>query len=77
MRLRKKWWGEEKTRFEKIKKELTIEQLAEYLEDFSDGYCYEMCQKKTGNKYKCPYEDNPDCRGCIFEWLNMEVNDGE
>ncbi len=67
------------TRFEKIKQELTIEKVAEYLEDEGDGYCYEVCEKKTGNRYKCPHQDkNPrPCFDCAIEYLSEEVKDDE
>lgn len=63
------------TRFEKIKQNLTIEQVVEYLNKHSDGYCYDMCEKHTGNKYKCPYAPVEDCHKCAIEWLSEEVSD--
>lgn len=42
------------TRFEKIKQELTLEKMAEFIDGCCDEYCFEMCERKTSNKYKCP-----------------------
>lgn len=63
------------TRFEKIKQELTIEQVAEYVDNHDGRYCFEMCKKKTGNKYECPHEDKVEipCFACAIEYLSEEV----
>ena len=72
------------TRFEKITKELTLEKAAEHISTgLDDSYCYEMCEKHKGNRYKCPFRDELDlegpgrCRKCAEEWLKEEVEEGE
>ena len=67
------------TRFEKIKQELTLEKMAEFIDGCCDEYCFEMCERKTGNKYKCPAAKATDdkCLKCAMEWLQEEVKDDE
>lgn len=67
------------TRFEKIKRDLTIERVAKYLYNHCEGYCFEMCKKKTGNITQCPHEDKVarPCFDCAIEYLSEEVKDDE
>ena len=67
------------TRFEKIKRDLTIEQVAKHIEVYRDNYCFEMCEKETGYKYRCPHDESDidRCYKCALEWLQTEVDDGE
>ncbi len=59
------------THFEEIK-QMNVEDLANVLQDARDDICFEMCEKNTGNKYSCPYEEQ-DCTACIAKWLESEV----
>ena len=52
------------TMFEKITKELTLEKAAEHIsKGHNESYCYEMCEKHTGNRYKCPFRKELDLEG--------------
>lgn len=65
------------TRYEKIKQELTIEKVAEYMELYDDSYCTKICEEKTGDRYECPYKPiySDQCHKCAIEYLNMEVEE--
>ncbi len=63
------------TRYEKIKQELTIEKMAEYIYLSDISYCTEIRELKTGDKHECPYSTATveQCHKCAIEYLNMEV----
>ena len=69
-----------RTNYNRIRN-MSVEELAKFIDEyglFSADICYSHCEKTTGNKYKCPYDEkNRDehCIDCVIEWLNSEVSE--
>ena len=63
------------TNFEKIKT-MDIDEIADVFYLGLDKICFDNCAKSTGNKFKCPIDDDvtpENCKDCIKKWLESEV----
>ena len=69
------------TNYDRIKN-MSVEEMAKRIDTYDDKLggiiCMWHCEKTTGNKYKCPYneeERNKKCIECVIEWLESEVTE--
>lgn len=68
------------TNYDRIRN-ISIEEIAKYIDTHDDELggkiCYWYCEKTTGSKHKCPYNEKDrdlHCIDCIKEWLLSEVD---
>ena len=59
---------------------MSVDEIAKFIDTHDIGVgekiCYWYCEKTTGNKYKCPYnekERDTKCIECVKQWLLSEV----
>ena len=55
---------------------MSVEELAEFMYSAPDKICFENCTKETGNKYSCKFGENVDlsnCIKCMKQYLESEV----
>lgn len=63
------------TNYDRIRN-MSVEEMAEVIYKQCDSICDNVCKAKGG----CPYGDNIEpnnCKDCIKDWLNSEVQDNE
>lgn len=63
------------TNYDRIRN-MSVEEMAEFMYYASDEICFENCTKDTGNRYFCKFGENVDfsnCKRCMKQWLEREV----
>ena len=68
------------TNYDRIKA-MSVEEMAKFIDTHNDDLggkiCFWYCEKTTGSKYKCPYneeERDKRCIECVKQWLKSEVD---
>lgn len=69
------------TNYDRIKN-MSVDEIAKHIDTHDDKLggeiCCRHCEKTTGKKYRCPYDEEErdgKCIECIKEWLLSEVED--
>lgn len=68
--------GKPKTHYDRIKN-MSIEELAEFMYSAPDKICFENCKKDTGNKFSCKFGEGVDtanCINCMKQYLESEAD---
>ena len=69
--------GTIKNQYDRIRN-MSIEQLAEFMYSANDKICFEKCTKDTGDKFSCEFGENVDssnCIKCMKQYLESEVTE--
>lgn len=67
--------GKRQTNYDRIKN-MTIEELADFMYSASDEICFANCTRDTGNKFSCKLGDDcspENCKRCMKEYLESEA----
>lgn len=62
--------------YERVKN-MSVKELAEFMNICPDNICFENCQKSTGNQFLCPHGEGvptEKCVECIEKWLESECD---
>ena len=63
------------TNFDRVKN-MSVEELADFIHDAADKICFENCTKDTGNKFQCRFGEGvmPErCVECMKHYLESEA----
>lgn len=69
--------GKKERQIDKIRN-MSIDELAEFMYSAPDKICFENCTKETRNKYSCKFGENVDssnCIKCMKQYLESEVTE--
>lgn len=70
----KKSSNKKRTNFDIIKN-MSVDELADFLKQGIDDMCFDNCLKSTGDKLNCPFGEDvtlDNCKQCIKQWLESE-----
>lgn len=65
------------TNLERIKN-MSVEEMAEFIYSANDKICFENCKQDTGNKYDCKFGDDlkpENCIKCMRAYLESEAKE--
>lgn len=68
--------GTIKNQYDRIRN-MSVEEMADFMYSATDKICFENCTKDTGNKYSCKFGENVDffnCIKCMKQYLESEVD---